>query len=246
MRIAIAAATCAAALLAPAAAGAHVTVQPDTAPAGGFTRLDVRVPNERDDAGTVKVDVQLPPGIAFASYEPVPGWEVKITRAKAAEPIDVEGLSTDQEIRRITWTGDGEQGVVGPGQFQDFGLSLRMPDGRAGDALAFKALQTYDDGDVVRWIGPADAEEPAATVTLTEAAEGGGHGAPGAAAGGAEEGPAPSSAPAAAPGGDDDGGGSDGLAIAALIVGALGLVAGVAGLLAARSARSSDRERLAA
>ena len=246
MRIAIAAATCAAALLAPAAAGAHVTVQPDTAPAGGFTRLDVRVPNERDDAGTVQVDVRLPPGIAFASYEPVPGWEVKITRAKAAEPIDVEGLSTDQEIRRITWTGDGEQGVVGPGQFQDFGLSLRMPDGRAGDALAFKALQTYDDGDVVRWIGPADAEEPAATVTLTETAEGGGHGAPGAAAGGAEEGPAPSSAPAAAPGGDDDGGGSDGLAIAALIVGALGLVAGVAGLLAARSARSSGRERLAA
>ena len=246
MRIAIAAATCAAALLAPAAAGAHVTVQPDTAPAGGFTRLDVRVPNERDDAGTVKVDVQLPPGIAFASYEPVPGWDVKITRAKAAEPIDVEGLSTDQEIRRITWTGDGEQGVVGPGQFQDFGLSLRMPDGQAGDALAFKALQTYDDGDVVRWIGPADAEEPAATVTLTEAAEGGGHGAPGAAAGDAEEAPAASSAPAAATGSDDDGGGSDGLAIAALIVGALGLVAGVAGLLAARSARSSDRERLAA
>ena len=59
-------------LLAPAAAQAHVTLQPDTAPAGGFTRLDVRVPNERDDAGTTKVDVQLPPGFIAASYEPVP------------------------------------------------------------------------------------------------------------------------------------------------------------------------------
>ena len=29
-----------------AAAGAHVTLQPDQAPAGGFTRLDVRVPND--------------------------------------------------------------------------------------------------------------------------------------------------------------------------------------------------------
>ena len=50
-------------------------VQPDTGPAGGFTRLDVRVPNERDDAGTTKVDVQLPPGFIAASYEPVPGLE---------------------------------------------------------------------------------------------------------------------------------------------------------------------------
>ena len=36
----------------------------------------------------------------------------------------------------------------------------------------------------------------------------------------------------------DDGGGSDGLAIVALIVGALGLITGVAGLLAARRARA--------
>jgi uncharacterized protein YcnI len=243
MRIVIAAAISAAALLAPAAAGAHVTVQPDAAPAGGFTRLDVRVPNERDDVGTVKVDVQLPPGIAFASYQPVPGWKVTIKRAKAKEPIDVEGLSTDQEIRQITWTGDGRQGIVKPGQFQDFGLSLRMPDGAPGDALTFKALQTYEGGDVVRWIGPPDAEEPAAVVTLTQGGEGGGHGAPATAAGDMAAGEPPTSAPAGA----DEGGGSGGLAIAALIVGALGLVAGVAGLVAARSARATTkRERISA
>ena len=34
---------------------AHVTLQPERVPAGGFTRLDVRVPNERDDAATTKV-----------------------------------------------------------------------------------------------------------------------------------------------------------------------------------------------
>ena len=45
MRRSILAAAAAALLLAPAAAQAHVTIQPDTAPAGGFTRLDVRVPN---------------------------------------------------------------------------------------------------------------------------------------------------------------------------------------------------------
>jgi periplasmic copper chaperone A len=43
------------ALAAPAAAQAHVTLQPTEVPAGGFTRLDVRIPNERDNADTTKV-----------------------------------------------------------------------------------------------------------------------------------------------------------------------------------------------
>jgi uncharacterized protein YcnI len=239
MRIAIATAAAAAVLALPAAAGAHVTVQPDAATAGGFTRLDVRVPHERDDARTVKVAVQLPPGIAFASYEPVPGWDVTIEREKAEVPIEVEGLETDEQIGRITWTGKGDQGVIGPGQFQDTGLSLRMPDGQAGDALTFNALQTYKDGEVVRWIGPPDADNPAPTVSLTEAAEGGAHGAPSAASAADDAAPAQPAATQDATGsGDEEDGGGDALAIAALVVGALGLVAG---LLAARGARASAR-----
>ena len=239
MRRSILAAVAAAALLAPAAAQAHVTLQPDTAPAGGFTRLDVRVPNERDDAGTTKVDVQLPPGFIAASYEPVPGWKVKLTRSKAAEPIDAgEGLKSDTQVSRITWTGDGEQGVIAPGQFQDFGLSLKMPDGKAGDKLTFKALQTYDDGQIVRWIGPEDADEPAPVVTLEAGSAGGGHGAP-AATSGQSSGQA--AAPASAPAASDDGG-SDTLSIVALVVGALALIAAL-GALAATRRSGNDRSR---
>jgi len=43
-------AVAAGALAVPAAAQAHVTVQPTSAPAGAETVLTVRVPNERDDA----------------------------------------------------------------------------------------------------------------------------------------------------------------------------------------------------
>ena len=245
MRRSILAAVAAAALLAPAAAQAHVTLQPNTAAAGGFTRLDVRVPNERDDAGTTKVDVQLPPGFIAASYEPVPGWDVKVTIGKAEEPIDAgDGLKSDTQVSRITWTGDGKQGIVKPGEFQDFGLSLKMPDGEAGEQLTFKALQTYEGGEVVRWIGPEDADEPAPIVTLTAGSEGGGHGAPGASAGGGSQEPAaPASAPAAA---DDDG--TDTLTIVALIVGALALIAALGALAAARRTAStgSRREEVAA
>ena len=226
----------AAALALPAAAYAHVTLQPSTAPADGFTRLDVRVPNERDDAATVKVDVQLPPGFAFVSYEPRPGWKVTVQRAKAEQPIEVEGgFEVDEEVRQITWEG----GRIGPGEFVDFGLSLRMPKGEAADKLTFKALQTYDDGDVVRWIGPDDADEPAPIVTLTGASSGGGHGAPGTSgdtatssdpsmgSSGAEE-----EALVTRTGGapvDDDG--PDRLAIAALALAAVALVAAGASFL---------------
>jgi uncharacterized protein YcnI len=240
VRRSILAAVTAAALLAPAAAQAHVTLQPDTAPAGGFTRLDVRVPNERDDAGTTKVDVQLPPGFISASYEPVPGWDVKVTRSKAPEPIDTgEGLKSDEQVSRITWTGDGKQGVIEPGQFQDFGVSLKMPEGKGGEKLTFKALQTYDDGQVVRWIGPEDAEEPAPIVTLEAGSAGGGHGAPAASAGGSQE---QTSAPASAPAASDDGG-TDTLSIIAVILGALALVAALGALAATRRSGSSTKGR---
>lgn len=200
-------------LLAPAAASAHVTLQPDSAPAGGFTRLDVRVPNERDDKGTTKVVVQFPTGFEHASYEPVAGWDVEVERK-------------GDFVGSITWTAADEDDAIAPGQFRDFGLSVGMPEGEPGDALTFKALQTYAGGEVVRWIGPADSDEPAPQVTLTEP-EG-----EGAANTGEEETAAPAPAPAAASDGDD--GGSDTLAIVALGIGVLGLVAGAAGLMLAR------------
>jgi uncharacterized protein YcnI len=230
MRRTLALAPLVAALALPAGASAHVTLQPDSGPAGGFARLDVRVPNERDDAGTTKVDVQMPPGIVTASYEPVPGWDVEVKREKLDKPVKVEGFDATEQVAQITWTGDGKEGKIAPGQFQDFGLSLRLPDGRPGSKLTFKALQTYEGGEVVRWIGPEDADEPAPVVTLVAAGESGGHGAPGSATAAA-----PASAPASAPADD----GSDTLAIAALVAGGLGLLAGVGALVAARRSRGA-------
>jgi periplasmic copper chaperone A len=99
-------------------------------------------------------------------------------------------------------------------------LSLAIPD-KAGSALTFKAVQTYDSGEVVRWIGPPDSDEPAPQVELTAAEEEGGAAAPAA------------PQPAADSGGDD--GGGDTLSIIALIVGAAGLAAGLFALLRGRS-----------
>jgi uncharacterized protein YcnI len=201
VRRTIAIACAAAALAAPAVARAHVTLQPEEAPAGGYARLDVRVPNERDDASTTKVQVQFPPGFAEVSTEPVPGWTVKVTKGK-------------RRVRTVTWTGSGPEGRIGPGQFQDFGLSLALPD-NPGKSLTFKALQTYSSGEVVRWIGPPDADEPAPQVTLT-----------------AEEVSPPQAARPSA--GSDDTGAPTWLAVLGAVAGVGGLLAGGAGLVVAR------------
>ena len=198
----------------PAAAGAHVTIQPDRAPAGGFTRLDVRVPNEEDDKGTTKVQVRMPPGFAFASYEAVPGWKVDVKRTKLAKPIKTDDGEITDQVSEITWTGDGRTGIIAPGEFRDFGLSVGVPDRKPGSKLTFKALQTYQGGQVVRWIGAPDSDKPAPQVTLTKAAD--------------EHGTA-TAAPAAESGDDD--GPSTGLVVIALVLGAAGLATGVAALV---------------
>ena len=64
---ALAALTAAAVLAAPAVAQAHVTLNPREVTAGSFTVMNVRVPNERDDAGTTKVDVRFPDGFYSVS-----------------------------------------------------------------------------------------------------------------------------------------------------------------------------------
>jgi uncharacterized protein YcnI len=204
----------------PAAAQAHVTLQPSQGvPAGGFVRLDVRVPNERDNASTTKVDVKLPDGFAFASFEPVPGWTVKVTKAKLTRPIKTDDGDVTEQVSRISWTAASAAAAIPPGAFRDFGLSVQVP-GKPGDALTFKALQTYSNGEVVRWIGPEGSASPAPVVKL-------------AAAGGAVA--------AAVPATTTEGGSGDTLAVIALVIGALGLLAGLAALAASR--RSRERVR---
>jgi periplasmic copper chaperone A len=209
-------ATCAAiacSLALPAVAGAHVTVQPSEAPAKGFVVEDVRVPTEEANASTTKVSVKFPDGFAEVSFQPVPGWSVKVKKTKLAQPITTdEGDKLTEQVSQVTWSG----GKIAPGEFQDFPVSLQMPD-KAGTTLTFKAIQTYSNGKVVRWIGPPDAQEPAPQVKVTAA-----------------EGQTASSTPAASTSndsGDDD---SKTLSIVALIVGALGLLAGGGALVARR------------
>ena len=185
-------------LAAPGAARAHVTLQPGEAPAKGFVVETVRVPNEKDDAATTKVQVKFPPGFSSVSHQPVPGWSATVRTKQLDEPIETEDGPITVGVDTVTWTADSRADGIQPGQFQEFPLSLLMPD------------------------------EPAATITLTDAvADAGGHGAT-ASTGGHE-------AMSATDGDADDH--ESHLALAGFVAGLLGLLAGGIALLRTRRPR---------
>jgi periplasmic copper chaperone A len=235
----IAALVAAGALLGPASAQAHISIHPNTIPAGAFATIDVRVPGEQEGAYVKKVDVLFPAGFTGVDFENVPGWSVRIVEAKLAKPIVQDGESISTEVSQIVWTWTGPLGKVANGQFIQFPLSVAIPEDATGKALEFKTVQTYSNGQVVHWIDPSlEAEHPSPRINVTskggviedvagaEAGPTAGQtgGASGVGAGGAPAHPAGGSSNTA----------SEGLGVAALIVGALGLVAGIGALMIAR------------
>ncbi len=148
------------------AAQAHVTVHPNALPAGGFTVINIQVPNERDKASTVKVDVQFPNGIFIASPTVMPGWKGRVITKKLSKPVEIEpGFTVSSRVDRVVFSG----GRIGPRQFLSFPVSIKAPSAKAGTLLTFKALQTYSSGEVVRWIGNPSSDEPAPQVLIRAA-----------------------------------------------------------------------------
>jgi len=148
-------------LVAAGPALAHVTVQPTEGVIGSFSRFVVRVPTERDDASTIRIEVQFPP-LASVSFQDVTGWERTVEMQTLDEPLEVFGEEVTEAVGTVTWEG----GEIEPGEFQEFGFSARMPEEET--TLEFAAIQTYDSGEVVRWIGPEDSDAPAARVATVD------------------------------------------------------------------------------
>ena len=152
-------------------AAGHVTVSAQgEAVQGGFARLIFSVPNEQDDSATVGLEITFPEEtpIANVSVQPKPGWSYQVQTATFDPPIDVHGEEVSEGVSSVTWTG----GSIAPGEFDQFVISAGpLPE---ADELVFKAVQSYDNGDEVRWIEevPESGEEPelpAPILTLTAA-----------------------------------------------------------------------------
>jgi uncharacterized protein YcnI len=206
---------------------AHVTVQPGTAEQGSFTKVAFRVPNERDNASTTKIEVSFPADhpLAFVSVKPVPGWEVKVTQGKLPKPVKTEYGELDEAVTKVVWSG----GAIKPGEFQEFEVSMgKLPDDTT--QLLFPTKQTYSNNEVVDWseapkTDGTEAKHPAPVLKLVPAA------AASAAPGGtATAGPAAASQAAAVTVAAGRPSSSDGTA---RLLGGAGLAVGVIGVVVA-------------
>ena len=147
LRMSIALAGLALAAGAPQAA-AHIQVDPSTAAPDDAVKFEVLVPNERSQ-GTTKVELAVPAGVIPFSYADTPGWKRSLTTNK------------DGSVRSIVW-----KGRLRKDGFADFFFLASTPP-KEGD-LAWKAIQTYDDGKKVRWIEPPGGENPAAVTAVSK------------------------------------------------------------------------------
>lgn len=168
-----------AALLALAGpASAHVTVTAPGATRGGSDQeITFRVPVEKN-VDTVALSVQLPLDTPIASVlvAPAAGWTHTEVTSKLANPIKTDDGEITSAVSEITWKAGPGHGLL-PGEFGEFTIIAGLlPD---ASSLTFKAIQTYADGSVVRWIqtaapgSTAQPEDPAPVLQLPAAASSG-------------------------------------------------------------------------
>ena len=149
-------------LFAPNPAFAHVEVEADQpAVQGGYATLTFTIPNERPAAATKSVKIQFPQDtpIAYAVPAPIDGWTATVTTRTLATPITVGDVSVADVADVVTWDATGT-GITGD---QKVGFSmLAGPFPLTVDSISFGAVQTYETGEIVRWIEPprADGSEP--------------------------------------------------------------------------------------
>jgi uncharacterized protein len=163
-------ARCAAAFVAivatTAIAQAHITVRPASAPGGTVVVLTFRVPNERARTDTTRVALALPrdTAIATVSVVPEPGWRFAVAGRR---PVLAAAAVAAAQPETITWYG----GAIKPHASHAFRVRIGPLPARPGP-LYFKAIQTYANGEVVRWIdlpeaGEDEPSEPAPVLLIT-------------------------------------------------------------------------------
>jgi len=222
-------------------ASAHVTTDPESAPKGaGDQTITFRVPNEIDGANTIKVRIQMPTDHPIAAVDPatMPGWTATVQMTHLATPIQTDDGPKSDVPSEVDWTG----GTIPPGEFGQFTvLAMGLPSDT--DSLTFKTIQTYDNGQEVAWIetetpGGPPVSNPAPVLTLTAAADATTGDTSTSVAVATTTSAANQVAVATTTTASSDS--SKGLAIAGIVIGAVGVALAIAALIFARSKSSGS------
>jgi len=144
-------------------ASAHVTVDPPSAPQGGTVKLSFLAPNEEPPATVTELQIffPTPPAtpIPTVTVEPKTGWSFHLTMLHLTKPLVTDDGNIADIVSEIDWKAQSPSDAIGANQFGEFTIDADgLPD--TGTQVVFKALQTYSNGDVVRWIEPVPPNGP--------------------------------------------------------------------------------------
>ena len=101
------------------------------------------------------------PPIPGVSAQNVPGWTSKVTTQKLSTPLKTDDGEISDVVSDVTWTATSAATGIQPEAFQGFDILVgALPE--KGSEVVFKAVQTYANGDEVKWVDPVTEGGPAA------------------------------------------------------------------------------------
>ncbi len=218
-------------------ASAHVSATPSETGAGAYTVLTFSVPHGCDGKATTKIDISIPEGINSVTPTRNAFYSVEKNLEQLNPPVtDAHGNELTERVSTVTYTA---KSPLPDGYRDTFELSLQIPeDAVVGETLAFPTIQTCTEGQTA-WTevvaeGEPEPESPAPAFTVTEASGEDHHG-------GAtddedaeeEHGDEHGSDESASAVDSDDG---NGIAVAGLVTGVVGILVGGAALARSRRA----------
>ena len=146
-----------AALVLAGVASAHARLSPPVGLSKQLQLFTLAVPTEK--TGTTTQIVLTPPaGFDIDSFVPSPGWK---------RAVQQTGSGDNAMIKQVTYSG----GSVPTGEDSTFSF-LAQP--ASSKTYTFGVRQTYADGSVVDWSGPASSDTPAPTIEAKSSLGGGG------------------------------------------------------------------------
>jgi uncharacterized protein YcnI len=147
-----------AALATTGSAWAHAEISPRVALAKEGQLFTLAVPTEKEGLTTTEVELVPPDGFSIDSFAPSPGWKREVQQSGSGE---------EAVVQKVNWSG----GNVPTGEdafFQFLGST------DASRQYTFDVRQTYSDGSVVDWSGPASSDTPAPVIEAKSSLGGGG------------------------------------------------------------------------
>ncbi len=146
---------------------AHASCNPNVAMPNSYFATSIRIGHGCDGSPVNNVTVFIPEGVVSVRPRFLPGWTINFLERPLATPIVNGNTTVTTETYAISWSGN----VLDVKYYEDFSISMRLPDRPDNTPIYFRVIQTCVQGEI-DWAqiptegAAAEPEFPAARLLL--------------------------------------------------------------------------------